>query len=188
MRYVLLLHEVNYADYDFLRQQPDLEVVLERNDLTLFRNKTAVGRAFAVTQAPPPPAPQKSGQPPEAPTPLAAALSAMGQTTLEPLAVQPDGPWRWRVAGTTRPYITFPVPPKSGFTSWTFNGEPPMSQAGYLPVWRSRFNGGGIVYERFYRVLLPAYAVSGVALLLAVALGVAAALAGRPLADTRRMR
>ena len=188
VRYVLLLHEVNYADYDFLRQQPDLEVVLERNDLTLFRNKTAVGRAFAVTQAPPPPAPQKSGQPPEAPTPLAAALSAMGQTTLEPLAVQPDGPWRWRVAGTTRPYITFPVPPKSGFTSWTFNGEPPMSQAGYLPVWRSRFNGGVIVYERFYRVLLPAYAVSGVALLLAVALGVAAALAGRPLADTRRMR
>ncbi|MEK7874283.1 MAG: hypothetical protein AAB502_10555, partial [Chloroflexota bacterium] len=188
VRYVLLLREVNYADYEFLRRQSDLKVALERDDLTLFRNTTGVGRAFAVSQAPPP-APQKSGQPPpEAPTPLAAALSAIGRTTLEPLAVQPDGPWRWRVAGTTRPYLTFPVPPKSGFTSWTFNGEPPLSQAGYLPVWRSRFDGGVIVYERFYRVLLPSYAVSCAALVLAVALGVAATLAGRPLAATRRMR
>ncbi|MDO8533095.1 MAG: hypothetical protein Q7T26_13185 [Dehalococcoidia bacterium] len=175
VRYVLLLREVNYADYEFLRRQPDLKVALERDDLTLFRNTAGVGRAFAVQQAPPP-TPQ-AGQPPQAPTPLAAALSATGRTTLEPLAVQPDGPWRWRVKGTSRPYITFPVPPKAGFTSWTFNGEPPLSQAGYLPIWRFRPDGGVVVYERFYRVLLPSYIASGMALALAITLGVAAARA-----------
>ncbi|MBI4308667.1 MAG: hypothetical protein HY684_07675 [Chloroflexi bacterium] len=185
VRYILLLHEVDYSSYDFLYRQRDMEVQLQRDDLTLFRNKAPAARAYAVQQAPPSPPPATSKQQSQdtSAAPLAAALAAMGQTRLESLAVQPDGPWRWRVAGAPRPYVTFPVPPKAGFTSWTFNGEPPLRQAGYLPVWRSSLGGGVIVYERFYRVLLPSYIASGVVVLLVIALAVALRRAGSAVAS-----
>lgn len=48
VKYVLLVHEVDYASYDFLYQQEDLTVELEKPGITLLKNEHPTARAYGV--------------------------------------------------------------------------------------------------------------------------------------------
>ena len=51
VKYILLMKEVDYKIYDFLYDQEDLEIVLENDNLILFRNKHEMAKIYAVDYA-----------------------------------------------------------------------------------------------------------------------------------------
>ncbi len=51
VKYVLLTKEVDYKKYDFLYEQEDLEIVLENDNLILFRNKHETAKIYAADYA-----------------------------------------------------------------------------------------------------------------------------------------
>jgi hypothetical protein len=48
VRYVILVHEADFLSYGYLQKQQDLQVVLDRPGVTLFRNTYAHGPVYAV--------------------------------------------------------------------------------------------------------------------------------------------
>lgn len=49
VKYIILVHEADYTDYDFLYHQRDLKVELERQVLTLFKNQHPLAQSTALT-------------------------------------------------------------------------------------------------------------------------------------------
>ena len=49
---------------------------------------------------------------------------------------------------------------------WEYNGKKPeLANLGFMQAFQSSDSGGDVVYTRFYRVYLPSYVVSAIALI-----------------------
>lgn len=173
VKYVIMVHEADYRSYDFLYRQEDLRVDLEKPGITLFVNKHPVARVYAVDSV-------VYINSLEEYLELSRAQDVMehlyilgsGLTNGESDGMQvpcfaKDTPLRYKVEGTRRNYTIFTVPQNVSTEYWEFNGQQPVAKnLGFMPAFKSEESGGELVYRRFYRVYLPSYVVSTIALAL----------------------
>ena len=171
VKYVLLVHEVDYASYDFLYQQEDLTIELEKPGITLLKNEHSTARAYGVNSVV---YIDSLEEYPELSTEqdVMEHLYVMGDGTgndssarMEKLAVTEKNPAKYQVAGSNQTYTVFTVPQNMSTQCWEYNGDKsPLQNLGIMPAFSSSPDDGEITYTRFYYVYLPSYIISAVAL------------------------
>ena len=176
VKYVILVNEADYESYNFLYHQTDINIVLEKTGITLFKNEHATARAYGVDSL-------VYIDSLEEYLELSKTQDVMehlyiiedGQsgddssTQIEKLTVKAKNPVNYQIEGTTNRYTVFTVPQNINTEYWEFNGQPPVvKNLGFMPVFTASYDGGEIVYTRFYRVYLPCYIISASTLSLMV--------------------
>jgi len=170
VKYVILVHEADYRLYDFLYQQEDLAVELERPGITLFKNEHAVARSYEVDTVVYIKSLDQylelSGEQDvtEHLYILGSGPSSDGEGEMQRLDFTEKSPVRYRVEGGRAKYTIFTVPQNSNTEHWSYEGEQSLRNLGFMPAFESDEDGGEIVYTRFYHVYLPSYILSLVAL------------------------
>ena len=177
VKYVLLVHEVDYASYDFLYQQEDLTVELEKPGITLLKNEHPTARVYGVNSVVYINSLEEylelsiEQDVMEHLYVIGSGPSGHDSAQMEKLAVTEKSPTAYLTDGTSQEYTIVTVPQNMSTQYWEYNGnKPPLQNLGFMPAFTSSPDGGEIVYTRFYHVYLPSYIVSTVAL--TAALGV----------------
>lgn len=180
IKYVILAHEADFESLQFLYQQPDLSLVLENEELTLFRNEYGLARAYAVdstvlidslddylalSQEHDVMEHLYLIDSTETPEPDAGTVLHPDSAYIEEIKSAEASPVRYRLAGSQRSYTIFTVPQKVSSNYWEYNGEPALKNLGIMPAFSSSGDGGEVIYTRFYHVYLPGYIISIVTLL-----------------------
>jgi len=171
VKYVLLVHEVDYASYDFLYQQEDLAIELEKPGITLLKNEHSTARAYGVSSVVYIDSLEEYLEL-STKQDVMEHLYVMGggigndsRVQMEELAVTEKNPTKYQITGSSQAYTVFTVPQNVSTQYWEYNGaKPPLQNLGIMPAFSSSPDGGEIVYTRFYRVYLPGYIISAVAL------------------------
>ena len=171
VKYVLLVHEVDYIHYNFLYQQKDLTIEPEREGLTLFRNEHSLARVYGVDSV-------VYISDWDEYLKLSKDQDVMehlyimsngreGKTqgsNMEALAAERRSPVKYEVEGARSKYTIFTVPQNISTDYWEYNGQKPLKNLGIMPAFESSLEGGDIVYARYYHLYLPSYAASLLAL------------------------
>ena len=174
VKYVILVHEVDYKLYDFLYQQEDLVVELEKPGITLFRNEHPVARIYGVDSVVYVNSLDEyielslEQDVMEHLYILNSDPSSDGGGDMQRLDFTANSPVRYRVEGGQTRYTIFTVPQSVATEHWRYDGEQSLRNLGFMPAFESDEGGGEIVYIRFYHVYLPSYIISLVALGLTV--------------------
>jgi hypothetical protein len=174
VKYVLLLHEVDYGRYDYLFRQKDLSAVYRGERLTLLRNENPVSRAYAVdnvvyirnldeylelsrTQN------------------VADSLYLFGEgaeSTGGPAAtkvsVVRNSPVSYHISGDSGRFTVFTLPQNTNTATWEYEGQTAVKNLGFAPAFAPGNASGEVFYTRFFRVYLPSYLASLTALLVVV--------------------
>ncbi|MFC1941904.1 hypothetical protein ACFLWU_01640 [Chloroflexota bacterium] len=172
VKYVLLMHEVDYGRYDYLFHQEDLSVSYQGERITVLRNGNPVSRAYGVdnvvyikdlddyldlsqTQN------------------VADYLYLFGgetEITGGSLATKVDvirnSPVSYHIAGDGGRYTIFTLPQNTNPKTWEYEGQPAIENLGFAPAFAPGNSVGELVYTRFFRVYLPSYFVSLTTLLI----------------------
>jgi len=171
VKYVLLVHEVDYASYDFLYQQEDLTVELEKPGITLLKNKHPTARVYGVNSVVYINSLEEylelsiEQDVMEHLYVIGSGPSGHDSTQMEKLAVTEKSPTAYLTDGTSQEYTIVTVPQNMSTQYWEYNdNKSPLQNLGFMPAFTSSPDGGEIVYTRFYHVYLPSYIVSTVAL------------------------
>jgi len=170
VKYVLLVHEVDYASYDFLYQQEDLTVELEKPGITLLKNEHSTARAYGVSSMVYIDSLEEYLEL-STEQDVMEHLYVMGDeigsdssARMEKLAVTEKNPAKYQVAGSNQTYTVFTVPQNMSTQCWEYNGDKSTLQnLGIMPAFSSSPDDGEITYTRFYYVYLPSYIISAVA-------------------------
>ena len=96
---------------------------------------------------------------------LGNGANTVGDGELTTPSVTEKSPVKYQVGGTASKYIVFTVPQNVSTEHWEYNSKQPLKNLGFMPAFESVKEGGEIVYTRFYRVYLPSYIISIVALI-----------------------
>jgi hypothetical protein len=173
VKYIILAHEADYETYEFLYRQKDLTIELNRQGITLFRNEHTTSRAYGVDslvyvkdldeylEL------SKTQDVMEHLYIIGSGLSDDGITQMEKLSFVEKNPVRYLIGGTSHKYTVFTVPQNVSTRYWEYDGQQPAARnLGFMPAFKSEESGGQIVYRRFYRVYLPSYVISAIALAL----------------------
>jgi len=172
VKYVLLVHEVDYTSYNFLYQQKDLTVDFEREGLTLFRNKHPIARAYGVES----PAYIKNweeylrlSQTQDATEYLyiiGEGESSWYNTGMHKLGLKKKSPVKYQIANNSQRYVVFTVPQDVSTEHWEYDSQESMKNLGFMPAFLLNEKDGEVIYTRFYNVYLPSYIVSSITLAL----------------------
>ncbi|MDY6907025.1 MAG: hypothetical protein SV910_02160 [Chloroflexota bacterium] len=165
VKYVVLVHEVDYQGYQFLYHQDDLSVAMQRPGLTLFRNEHPVSRAYGVDSVV-----YVDGL--EEYLALSQEQDVTGHLyllgegtgddgngTMQALAVE-GGPTSYRVGDVATRYVVLTVPQGVSTEHWEAGGSHSLGNVGFVPAFEVEGTSTEIAYTRFYRVYLPSYIVS----------------------------
>lgn len=170
VKYVILVHEVDYTNYDFLYHQDDLKVDLEGQGLTLFRNEHPVAKIYGIDSVVYIESVDeylelsKEQDVMEHLYILGSGPSNGGNGQMQRLNFVEKSPIKYQIEGTVRKYTVFTVPQNVSTEHWEYDGKQPLKNLGFMPAFESDEGGGEIVYTRFYYVYLPSYIISAVAL------------------------
>jgi len=171
VKYVLLVHEVDYANYDFLYQQEDLTVELEKPGITLLKNEHSTARAYGVNSVVYINSLEEylelstEQDVTEHLYVIGSGPGNNGSAQMEKLTVIGKNPVKYQTAGSSQTYTVFTVPQNMSTQCWEYNNDKSSLQnLGFMPAFTSSPDDGEIVYTRFYHVYLPSYIVSAVAL------------------------
>jgi hypothetical protein len=172
VKYVILVNEVDYKLYDFLYRQNDLSIMMQKPGLTLFINDHPTTRVYGVDSA-------IYIQNLDEYLELSQSqdvmehLYIMGKgksdketNKMEALNFIRESPVRYQIEKTSRKYTIYTVPQNVNTNYWEYNGEKSRKNLGFMPAFASSPGGGELTYVRFYRVYLPSYIVSLLALIL----------------------
>jgi len=170
VKYVLLVHEVDYTNYNFLFQQKDLTVEFEREGLTLFRNKHPIARAYGIeslvyikdweeylTLS-------QTQDVTEHLYIIGKGKSSGHNTGMHELRIDKENPVKYQIIGSDQKYTVFTVPQNVSTEYWEYDNQQSLKNLGFIPVFFSNKAGSKVIYSRFYQVYLPSYAVSLLAL------------------------
>lgn len=167
VKYIILVHESDYGIYNFLYNQKDLRVIIEKPGITLFENDYPIARVYAVNSVIYIDSLEEyidlsTEQDVMEHLYVIGSESSNGSSTeMEMLHLVEESPVRYTVSGTSLKYTTFNVPQNVSTEAWTYNGEEPvMRNLGFMPAFESSQHGGEIKYNRFYYVYLPSYILS----------------------------
>lgn len=171
VKYVILVHEVDYKLYDFLYRQGDLKVILEKPGITLLKNQHPTVRVYVVDRVVHIDSLEeylelsKKQDVMKHLYILGSGTSNGEDTETQELDVAEKSPVRYRVSGTGMKYTVFTVPQNVNTDYWEYNGKKPaLRNLGFMPAFESSPDGGEVVYTRFYHIYLPSYITSLVAL------------------------
>jgi len=171
VKYIILVHEVDYQNYDFLYHQDDLNIELERQGLTLLKNEHPIARVYGIDSVVYIESLDEylelSGEQDvmEYLHILGTGPSSGGDGDMQRLDFTESNPVKYQILGTTHNYTIFTVPQSVSTEYWEHNGEQPMKNLGFMPAFESAKDGGEVTYTRFYRVYFPSYIISVVALI-----------------------
>ena len=171
VKYIILVHEVDYAGYDFLFHQDDLKVELDKQGLTLLRNEHPVAEIYGVDSVVYIESLDQYLELSEEQDVmehlyiLGSGPNSGGDSEAQMLDFTERNPVKYQVQGTTLKYTIFTVPQSVSNEHWEYNGKQPVKNLGFMPAFESAADRGEIVYTRFYRVYLPSYIISAVALI-----------------------
>jgi len=166
VRYIILVSEADYESYDFLYQQEDLRVELEKPGITLFRNEHPTTRVYAVDSVVYIKSLEeylelsKSQDVMKHLYIMGSEPSGNGNAEAEELNFAEKSPVTYQVEGTSHRYTVFSVPQNVGTEHWEYNGKKPLKNLGFMPTFESSSDGGKVIYTRFYQSYLPSYIVS----------------------------
>lgn len=165
-----------------------MAVVLQSEELTLFRNEHPVARAYGgdsvvfiesleqylelsqtqdvmehlyiidITEMSVPRRPSLEGEGEEDSLTRAAPLSS--SPSIEGIKCVEVSPVRYQVRGSQRNYTIFTLPQKVGSDHWEYDGQPAMKNLGFMPAFTLSADGGEVLYTRFCHVYLPSYIIS----------------------------
>ena len=166
---------MDYAGYDFLYQQEDLTIELEKPGITLLKNEHSTARAYGVSS-------MVHIDSLEEYLELSSEQDVMehlyvigseqggggdSSVQMEEFAVTKENPVKYQIAGSSQTYTIFTVPQNMSTQGWEYNDDKSTLQnLGVMPAFTSSPDGGEIAYTRFHHVYLPSYLISSVALVL----------------------
>ncbi len=167
VKYVMLVHETDYQNYEFLYHQKDLKVELEKPGITLFRNEYSTAQVYAVDSV----IYINSlkdyltlSQSQDVMAHLYIIGSGPGDNAIaqtQVLSFVKRSPVSYQIEGTSHKYIIFTIPPNADEEGWDLNGEKPLGKnLGFIPAFTSFRDGGSIIYSKFYHIYLPGFAIS----------------------------
>lgn len=172
VKYVLLVHEVDYIHYNFLHQQKDLTVELEQEGLTLFRNEHPLARVYGVdsvvyiTDWDEYLKLSKNQD-------VMGHLYIMGKgqdeirsSEMEAVPVEKRSPVKYQIAGTEKGWTIFTVPQEVNTKHWEYDGKKSLDNLGFMPAFVTEEAEAEVVFTRFHRIYLPSYITSTVVLCL----------------------
>lgn len=179
VKYVILVHEVDYGDYDFLYQQKDLRFELELPGITLLRNLHPRARVYAVDKVTYVKSLEEYIELSQQQdvmeslyivTPAGDSPPQQGEGTkaeTEWPKFYKRSPIRYRVDEVEKQYLIFTVPQSVSTEGWKYNSQDSLKNLGFMPAFVAE-GDGEVIYSRFYRVYLPSYVASLIALALAI--------------------
>ena len=171
VKYIVLLHEVDYKQYEFLRRQVDINIDMELDGLTLFKNTHPRAFAYGVN----------------------GVIGIRNWTELVELSrteeimesvlpveetgryVSPSGFELFQEVGEpfgitdlnemVSRWVVLSVPPGIRKNGWSLNGEGPIAMnLGFMPVFEAQSNAD-ITYRPFLSLYMPLYFISTGALI-----------------------
>lgn len=172
VKYVLLVHEVDYIRYNFLQQQKDLTVELEREGVTLFRNEHPLARVYGVdsvvyiTDWDEYLELSKNQNVMEHLYIMGKGQDETRNGKMEAVTVKKRSPVKYQVTGTEKGWTIFTVPQEVNTKHWEYNGKKSLENLGFMPALVTEEAGAEVVFTRFHRIYLPSYITSVVALCL----------------------
>jgi hypothetical protein len=132
VKYILLTKEVDYKKYFFLFNQTDLELIKETKHLYVFENKNKITKIYQTDD-----------------------ISHINSENI-PMDYEKISPVHFKLKGElSRKYIVFTEPYSE---DWELDGKKPLKAYGTVNAYEN--NGKDIIFERFYRINLPAYIIS----------------------------
>jgi hypothetical protein len=168
-RYVVLYKVGDYESYSFLREQPDIELVLDGETIALFRNLIPTARAYTVKDLV-----YLSGLDDYVRGSLDEnpfeRLYILGADDGEPQVDAPTGvkasarpsivrnsPASYRIENADGERLVFTLPQRTTRSGWRHSGERGMLNLDMMPAFRISSGAGAITFSRFYNVHLPTY-------------------------------
>jgi len=165
IKYIILLKEADYENYEFLYEQRDLKIAFENERIVIFKNQNILARVYLV----------KNVNKMDDWSQILGIVSAknlldsvylagdvnevefsgesfkpLSYATISPLDVEVN-------VSDSSGYLVFTEPFDEG---WTVNGEKPLANLGLTNAFRIEHSGTvRIHYQKFY-VLLPSYIFS----------------------------
>lgn len=177
VKYIILVNEADYPNYDFLNHQIDLKIVMQKPGITLFENEHATARTYAansvvhIQSLDDYLALSRTQDVMEHVYVLGGGTDSGNAEPFTPVSTIEKSPVGYKVGGTTQNYTVFTVPQDVSTDNWEYTGQQPvMTNLGFMPVFKSAPDGAKIVYTRFYHVYLPCYIVAFLALVIMVIL------------------
>lgn len=161
VRYVILVEEADFEEYDFLRRQQDLVIALERPGITLFQSTYPHGRAYAVSNVRPLSNLKDIIEISRTEDILGSVYVLKEGPDLEGSAQQVDNVPEFpkvrrnhvasfRIGETSKPFTVFVT--KYGSTSqhWRLEGQgPEVMNLGMMPVYRSDGSAATVSFGRW---------------------------------------
>ena len=161
VRYIILVDEADFSNYEFLRQQEDLKMVMHRPGITLFRNAYPHGPAYGVDKV-------RSLANLDELVELSRTSDILGSAyvlesngnALESASINEDTPdfpvvnrvhpARFKIGETDKPYTVFVT--KHGATSrhWRLGGRSPeFVNLGMMPTYSSASSATVVSFSRW---------------------------------------
>ena len=171
IKYIILVNEADYADYNFLYHQNDLKVELEKPGITLLKNEHPVARIYGVDSVVYIESLDeylelsKAQDVMEHLYILGSGSNSGEDGGMQRLDFTEKSPVKYWVESTQAKYTIFTAPQNVSTEHWDYNGKQPLKNLGFMPAFELDEGGGEIVYTRFYHVYLSSYIVSAVALM-----------------------
>jgi hypothetical protein len=170
VKYVVLVNEADYQDYDFLHRQDDLSVTMAKDGITLFRNEHFTSRVYGVdsivyiedwSQYL---ALSRTQDVMEHVYSLDKGIDESGLPGTEAITLKKKGEVSYQVSGTSQKYTVFTLPRCVSADGWEFAGKPALKNLGLMPAFSSEDDGGTITFAKFYREYLPVGIISLISL------------------------
>ncbi|MFC2122452.1 DUF6541 family protein [Bacteroidota bacterium] len=176
VKYIILTHEADYRNYDFVLDQSDMITAYQKGTITLIKNNHPVAKAYAVNSTIYIDNLEEYLEISREQD-VTEHLYLFGDSSKDSGGV--DGvqildhiaksPVRYQVGDTVNKYTIFILPQRQSTDNWEYNGQQAVRNLGVMPAFNSVASGGEILYSKFHRIYLPSYLVSATAWLLIAA-------------------
>ena len=191
VKYVVLTTDADWRYYDeILTAQRDLTLVREGEHVVVYRNDREVDRGFGTSNVVSVRDWSQFVSVSQRQDTTDSVVVLDDETTggsdarsaeRTPLAVEEHSPVSYRMAGSERRYSVFSRPHQTAGDQWRYDGTAPESlHLGFQPVFESGSGPAEVRYAPFYRLYLPSYGVSALAVLALLGYGMAHGLDTRP--------
>ena len=178
-KYVVLFKAHNYQAYEFLREQNDLQLMFEGQNIILFRNSSPTAKAYTANEVIHVMSAEDYFGESSDRNPLehlymlgsgGTRVSPIGQSTGKPSAqftISRINPVSYRVQHGEVRYLVFTLPQRTTRDGWEYRGSSDLLNLGMMPAFQTSAEGGTITFSRFYKLYLPTYVLALVSLLVA---------------------
>ncbi len=132
IKYIILTKEVDYKNYRFLFNQSDLELIKDTKHMYVFKNKVDISRIYQTDDI-------------------------INITEKIVINYEKINPVKFTIRDIKNRYIVFTEPYSE---DWKLDGKEPIKAYGVVNAYLADQNNTHIIFERFYKINLPAYIIS----------------------------